>query len=166
MGVFDEWVRYRAVFRDGVFTAFLDGRMVHTAALSEHYDPWVAVQGWLQNSARLRDFRITGKPEVPDSVLLSASPELTGWLSYHHDRIKNVANADWRWEEDPETGGQIVGRRNNELTDMFAESLLRYQRPLIEDGSRGDGSPPGARSLGISTDSQRRPGPLDYRCKI
>jgi hypothetical protein len=135
MGVFDEWVRYRAVFRDGVFTAFLDGRMVHTAALSEHYDPWVAVQGWLQNSARLRDFRITGKPEVPDSVLLSASPELTGWLSYHHDRIKNVANADWRWEEDPETGGQIVGRRNNELTDMFAESLLRYQRPLIEDGS-------------------------------
>ena len=134
MGFRDEWVRYRAVFRDGVFRAYLNGRLVHTAPLSEHHDPWVAVQAWMQNDARLRDFRITGNPTVPDSVLLSASAALTGWLPYHLDRI-NVENADWSWEEDAETAGQIVGRRKEVLRGTFAESLLRYQRPLLEDGS-------------------------------
>ena len=39
------------------------------------------------------------------------------------------------FEKDAEGTGQIIGRRRESLRGTRAESLLRYQRPLVEDGS-------------------------------
>lgn len=129
-----DWVRYRAVFQDDTLTVFFNGRLVHEEQLPAHYDPWVGFKGWWRNPARFRDFRISGRPEVPDSVVMSASPELTGWLPYHEDSA-GFGGAHWEWRDDPGTTGQIVASRDDRLAGSFCESLLRYQRPLDESGS-------------------------------
>jgi hypothetical protein len=124
-----KWTRCRAVFDDGTVTVFLNGRRVHEEPLPEHHDPWIGVRSWWRNEGRFRDFRIAGTPEVPRSVVISASRKLTGWLPYH-DEFAGFEGAAWQWRSDPDSTGQIVGSRDPRLADSFSESLLRYQRPL------------------------------------
>src|SRR5690606_22175532 len=124
----------RASFRDGVCTIFLNGRAVHSEALPEHYDPWFAVRSWWRNGGRVRDIRIAGNPVVPREVVLSASPGLVGWLPYHEESI-GYQGARWQHIADSESSGWIVGRQDASLAGTFCESLLTYQRPLVENGS-------------------------------
>ena len=128
------WSRYRAVVRDGTLTVAIDGRPTFTEKLQEHHDPWVAIHSSAQRYTRIRDIRISGQPEVPATVKLSADPDLDGWNAYHDETI-NVAGGNWRGERDEPHHGQIIADRNDALRGTAAESLLRYQRPLIEDGS-------------------------------
>ena len=131
-----------------MLTVFLNGRRVHQEHLPARYDPWIGVKGWWRNDAQYRDFRISGHPEVPDSVVMSASPELTGWLPYHEDSA-GFEGAHWEChvgESVPDSqsvrpgpadvgAGQIVATRYNSLAGSFCESLLRYHRPLDETSS-------------------------------
>lgn len=133
-GPHNVWSRYRAVVRDSTLTVAIDGRPAFTEKLSEHHDPWVAIYSSAQRYTRIRDVRITGTPEVPAEVKLSADPALTGWVAYHDETI-NVAGSGWRGERDEHGNGLIVAERADSLRGTSAESLLRYQRPLIEDGS-------------------------------
>lgn len=123
-----DWVRYRAVFHQGTLTVFLNGRRVHEERLQEHYDPWIGLRSWWRNGARFRDFRIAGEPEIPESVLLFASPALPGWLPYYDETV-GYDSADWQYAADLD-GGQIVGSRDVRVAGSFRESLLRYHRPL------------------------------------
>jgi Tol biopolymer transport system component len=134
LGKFDAWVQYRASFRDGVCTVYLNGRPVRTIPLPEHYDPWFGVRSWWRNGGRFRNVVIGGEPEVPEEVVLSAPPDLAAWLPYHEESI-GYPGARWQHVADPESTGWIVGRRGANLAGAFSESLLTYQRPLIEDGS-------------------------------
>ncbi len=130
----DFWTRYRVVMRDGICTRFINGREVRIEAPPKNADPWIGIRSWGRSQSGMRDFRITGQPIVLDSVLMSAATDLTGWISYH-DEPMNISNQGWTYQQDFESGGEIVGHRNAALSGMFAESLLRYERPLIEDGS-------------------------------
>lgn len=134
-GISNPWVRYRAVVRDGTLTISLDGRPVHTESLPAHHAPWIGVHTVAHGSARIRDIRITGNPEVPAAVTLSEAAGLQGWVSYYDETINDL-EGDWRWEADTQSGtGQIIAGRKNSLDGSYPESLLRYQRPLLEDGS-------------------------------
>lgn len=128
--VFGPWVRYRGIVRDGTRTIFLNGQQVHTEALPTHPDPWIAIRSWGRLQCLVRDLKITGKPTVPEVVRLSESSELTGWIRYHKETA-----GEWQHVQNPESGHEIVSRRNPALSGMVAESLLRYQRPLVEDGT-------------------------------
>lgn len=132
-GPHNVWSRYRAVVRDGTLTVAIDGRPVFTEKLSEHHDPWVAIYSSAQRSTRIRDVRITGMPEVLAEVNLCADPGLTGWIAYHNETI-NVAGGDWRGERSEQGDGLIIAERTESLSGTSAESLLCYQRPLVEDG--------------------------------
>ena len=125
-------MRYRAVVRDGTCTVYFNGRQVQTDARQK--DPWIAIRSWGRHLNSVQNLRITGRPTVLDSVSLSDSKDLTGWLDYHEE---SIAGEDGRWShvDDPESSGWIVGRPNPVLAGTFAESLFRYQRPLVEDGS-------------------------------
>ncbi len=133
-GTGNPWIRYRAVVRDGLLTVSIDGRTVHSEPLSEHHDPWIGFHSGALSSARVRDIRITGHPEVPDKVTLSGLADLRGWVSYHEEPIGGEDGV-WRWIADPDSTGQIVATADDSLRDTLAESLLSYQRPLLEDGS-------------------------------
>ncbi|MEZ6122140.1 MAG: DUF1583 domain-containing protein [Planctomycetaceae bacterium] len=133
-GPHNVWSRYRAVVRNGTLTVSIDGRKAFTEPLTEHHDPWVGIHCSPQRYARIRDIRITGSPDVPAEVLLSADPALRSWASYHEEAF-NVVGGSWFSEHDEQNNGQIVAHPNPALVGMFAESLLQYQRPLFEDGS-------------------------------
>ena len=44
------------------------------------------------------------------------------------------ASVNWRQRGDLAAGGGLVGRHEPHLAGSFAESLLRYHRPMLEDG--------------------------------
>jgi len=127
-----QWVRHHVSVRDGICTVTLNGRIVRSEILPPHADPWFGVRCWFRNNAEVRDVRISGRPTVPDEVLLSADPQLSSWLTYHEE-TSGVENARWTWHSDPDSSGIITGRRGGDLLDTRSESLLRYLRPLAED---------------------------------
>ena len=118
--------RYRISIRNGNRSIFMNGRLVLSEPLEKDYDPWVAIRsmGWIRSC--VQDMRITGKPNVLETVPMSTSDQLTGWINYFD-------TSDWKFEKDTESTGNIVETRNSDYQGMIAESLLRYQRPLTEN---------------------------------
>lgn len=134
LGQFDQWVHFRAVVRENECRTYINGQQVRTSRLVQHSDPWVAIRSWGRSHGGVRDLRITGSPVIPASVDLSASSELTGWIPYYDETIAREG-AGWQHLEDRDSSGMILGRRAVGLAGTFAESLLRYQRPLEDTGA-------------------------------
>jgi len=126
--------RYRGVLRNGTRTIFINGRKVQSDTPPDAHDPWIAVRCGNNSLGGVQDLRITGQPRVLDAVPLSSSAGLTGWLPYHVESGEGTED-EWQHVDDPQSSGWIVGRVNPRLGGTCAESLLRYQRPLVEDGS-------------------------------
>ena len=124
----EEWIAFRAVFRGNNCRLFLNGRLVSEESLPQHHDPWIGFRSWWRSGARIRNVRITGKPKVPEAVVMSASKVLNGWLSYHD-------SAAWQHVDDAESTGQIIGPCRAADNGVFQEALLRYHRPLTDHGS-------------------------------
>lgn len=128
------WCRFRVVVQDDACTIWFHGRMVRQIALSEHSDPWFAIRSWWGNDAQFRNVTISGSPVVPEAVVMSAAKDLLNWLSYHNTSV-GYETAAWQHMDDADSTGQIVGARWTSLKGTNSESLLRYHRPLAEDGS-------------------------------
>lgn len=130
----DKWVTYRVAVRNNRYTVSIHGRPVHENELPEHADPWFGIHGWFRNPARVRDVRISGAPIIPKEVLLSATPDLDGWVPYFDEWVGDETTP-WYYSPDPASGGIITGRLRAALAGTAFESLLSYQRPLVENGS-------------------------------
>jgi len=131
---FNQTARYRGVLRNGTRTIFINGRQVLSDTLPASHDPWIAIRCANNSMGAVQNLRITGQPRVLDAVPLSSSVDLTGWLSYHEES-DDPADREWQHFDDPQAGECIVGQMTARLSGTSAESLLRYQRPLTEDGS-------------------------------
>ena len=129
----DHWIRYRSEIRNGVSKTWLNGRLVNVHELSAEYDPWVGVCSWSRTPGAVRDLRIIGSPEIPAAVVISDPECLSGWWGYHHPRIGGKG-ATWLTPTDAPDGAQIIGAKWA-LQGAAVESLLRYHRPLMEDGT-------------------------------
>ena len=135
------WYRFKLVVKDGTYSAFVEGRKIHESRLPDDPDPWLSLATYGETSGGVRSLKITGNPIVPESLALSTAPNLDAWLADYY--------ADpglWRKQ-----GEEIVGRkvRNpNPLVDPTSpndvravglpgskqESVLKYNRPMLEDG--------------------------------
>jgi hypothetical protein len=60
---------------------------------------------------------------------LSSLPDLTGWLADEYGDSTTGDTPDW-----DRRGDEIVGRRREEIPGSKQESVLRYHRPMLEDG--------------------------------
>jgi Tol biopolymer transport system component len=129
-----QWVHYRSEVRDGICRTFLDSHLVRTSELPRHHDPWVGLRSWARSHSSIRDVRIFGNPVIPDRVLMSGNADLTGWIPYHDDAVA-ARDAQWQFQDDPESSGQIVGQRWQDYSGMSRQSLLSYQRPLDRKGT-------------------------------
>ncbi|MFG0331824.1 MAG: DUF1583 domain-containing protein [Maioricimonas sp. JB049] len=138
------WIHYRTVVRDGTVTTYFNGMKVHSRQVSPDAPPWVAVRTRANNEGAVSNLRITGAPEIPQSVQLSANPELSGWVPYFDEQVGD-ALSDWLHTTSLSPEGEIVGRWTaREFEDVTTdpervvgvqESLLRYHRPMLEDGT-------------------------------
>jgi hypothetical protein len=127
-----EWARYRAVVRDGVCTTFFNGRKLHEEELPDEFEPWLGIRGTANSHGAVRNLRISGSPSIPDQINLAASADLAGWTSYFEGTIG--PSGDWRLDSQSATDGDLIGVAKTVLPGSHQEDLIRYHRPMIEDG--------------------------------
>ncbi|HSG68775.1 MAG TPA: DUF1583 domain-containing protein, partial [Planctomycetaceae bacterium] len=134
LSLYDDFVHCRVVVRDRLCTTYFNGRAVHEEALSELHDPWVAIRSPWNAHTVVRGLRMTGLPEIPEQIPLCVDPDLTGWTAYYDEEVGR-SGYHWSHYVDLMRNGTIVGRRLENLAGAAHESLLRYQRPMFEDGT-------------------------------
>ena len=122
------WYRYRLSVKNGQSTAFVNGRQIVTQRLPDEPDPWLVFRSWGLFNAEARQVRITGTPQVPAELRLSAAANLDAWLAEYYG--ESVAGDGPNWEK---RGEEIFGRKLAH-TAGTRQSLLQYHRPLFEDG--------------------------------
>src|SRR5262249_36056753 len=66
---------------------------------------------------------------IPEQLNLSALPDLTGWLANYYEETSAGNNPDWEKQ-----GEEIVGRLKDDFPGSKLESVLFYNRPMLEDG--------------------------------
>lgn len=130
---FDDWIHHRSVVRGDSCTTSLNGLVAATEQSPTSHDPWYAVRSWWRLHAAARDVRITGNPQIPEAVDLSASPDLRGWFPYFEESVGSPG-AVWEHVPDEHSSGVIVGHAGAP-PGTYCESLLAYQRPLDVVGS-------------------------------
>jgi hypothetical protein len=110
-------------------TSFVDGRQIHQAPLPLECDPWLALRCTSLCTGVARNIRISGRPVIPEQLNLSRLPDLTGWLSDYYGESSTGNNPDW-----DKQGEEIVGRLRDDVPGSKQESVLFYNRPMLEDG--------------------------------
>lgn len=135
MTKFRHEIHYRVSVQQQQLSIYGNGRLLHSTPLPRDHDPWVALRRSQKHTARVWNVRISGEPDIPEEIRLSESPDLTGWIPYF-DETMGDSNADWQQVGSGPDGGMIAGRLQPELpAGSYAERLLYYHRPMLEDGS-------------------------------
>ena len=83
---------------------FLESRPLR-AHPAEH-NPWVTFRSWRRSHPTMRDFHITGNPVIPDKILLTAEPDMPGWVPYYEHGF-GANQGFWSAKAD-ETGTVVV----------------------------------------------------------
>ena len=141
----DERLHYRTEVRDGSVTTFINGRAIHSEQLPENHDPWVAIRSGDIQEGTAWNVRITGTPTIPETIPLTLSSGIAGWLPYYEDTM-------WQWTGIPSDG--LSGERDRAkatdtedvsrtaaanalplLMQTDHEQAIFYQRPMLEDGT-------------------------------
>ena len=136
-----EWMRVRLEVRDGVQTTWVNGRQVYERRHTENSDPWLSIHStWYCNGA-IKNLLIAGQPTIPETIQLVTTEDLSGWLPYF-EGLTSEWWSDWRLRRQPKSDPQennspmmLVGRRRPEVNGTVHENLLRYHRPMLEDGT-------------------------------
>ena len=132
------WLGTTAEFRiavdDRTVTTFVEDRQIHELNAAKPLAPWLMVQGWTpQSRSTVRNLRIIGEPEIPDELDLLDTWNLGCWRAdYYHGSLSvdgSNENATWR-----PAGDELLGNLVADRTAAHLETVLLYQRPLLEDG--------------------------------
>ncbi|PHQ37305.1 DUF1583 domain-containing protein [Rhodopirellula bahusiensis] len=133
-------LRTRVRVRDGVVTTSVNGREIHRQDVGDSVYPWLGVRTNYRVQGGVDNLRITGNPVIPKSIEMVESSDLLGWYDYYQDpgnRPNQLANWSGNRVEDSQ------GDSTTEITDprlgylprgSHVEHLLRYIRPMVEDG--------------------------------
>ncbi len=124
------WYKFRLVVHGDTYTVYVNNRKLCEEPLPDDADPWLMLHADHQCTAGIRNLKFAGQPRVPQSLSLSALPDLTGWLSYD----------DTPWQARGDTivsQGWPVPRGNKPPQRTWQERALHYHRPLLEDGEMG-----------------------------
>src|SRR5690606_4286892 len=81
-----------------------------------------------------RNLKITGNPTIPDQIEMIGGATADGWAPYHEERF-GIDAAAWEVVQDPSGELVIHGRRRDVIDSKTVQSLLRYHRPIEEDGT-------------------------------
>ena len=125
-----DWYDYRLVVQDGSFISYMQGQKVYEQRIPANPDPWLALHSFGPYAGGMRHVKITGNPEIPESIDLSEKLDLGEWIANYYSESIDAENANWRKE-----GSQIVGSKMGaDAAGSARQSLLKYHRPLLEDG--------------------------------
>ncbi|MFV0443068.1 MAG: DUF1583 domain-containing protein [Planctomycetaceae bacterium] len=126
---------FRMVVDGQRVTTEMDGVPIHQQYMDRPAAPWLMLQasgtGYRPYVANLR---IVGEPEIPDELDLLDSWSTGFWRGdYYVGQFTGESrpeNATWKPEQD-----ELVGNLVESHSGEAIEGLLRYQRPMLEDGT-------------------------------
>jgi tetratricopeptide (TPR) repeat protein len=124
-----ETVAYRLVVKDGIRSTYINGRKIHEQGVTANADPWLAIECDALADGVVRKLRIEGHPTIPDRIALSSLSDLTGWRADEYGEMTSGDNPSWE-----KRGEEIHARATPETFGSGQESILRYHRPMLEDG--------------------------------
>ena len=124
-----DWYSAKLEIEPGKMSWYANGRKFHEVPLPPAADPWLAVHTWGHYGGAIRSLRITGQPEIPTEINITAQPDLNGWWPGMYADPQTGENPVWK-----RAGDEIVGRKFDGEQGRFRQSLLQYHRPLLEDG--------------------------------
>ncbi|APZ96026.1 DUF1583 domain-containing protein [Fuerstiella marisgermanici] len=115
-------------------TTFTNGVQIHEHTFQDPPDPWLVLQAnrALDNTL-IGNLRILGTPEIPTEIDLI---DMDGWAAWRADTYgewfstKESEDAPWKRIKDELTAQPAAKQKAH----VVRESLLRYQRPMLEDG--------------------------------
>ena len=133
-------MRVRMEVRDGLRTTFVNGRKVYERPHTENSDPWLSLHTWWLTNGMASNLRILEQPEIPEEISL-LTPDLAGWAAYFDESV-GYTDAHWIARSIPGELGEVgdnpqelLSRKRQDRKDTYSESLLRYHRPMLEDGT-------------------------------
>ncbi|QDU38079.1 translocation protein TolB [Maioricimonas rarisocia] len=98
--------------------------------------PWLGLRAYGMRRPVFRNLKLTGNPGIPREVMLTAGNELRGWETFFSDEslppfagaaVEEDFQPDWRLADG------VLSADRRELEDGASrQSLLRYQRPLLD----------------------------------
>lgn len=127
----DRTVYHRAIVEQGRIKVLINGQQLTEYQPDDAVDAWVALRSLSNSNTAFHQFEISGNPTIPDEVAMTTSDDLSCWLPYQ------LGTKEFTWNRiEDETGrGIIQSSRCPDLAGSHFEGLLRYHRPLWEDGS-------------------------------
>ena len=123
--------RVKLTVKDASLLVSLDDRKLFEQGLPARPDPWLALYQPAGETGSIRNLKLEGDPTVPDHLDLSDQPDLLGWLTDVEADSEPNAPSDPAWEK---RGDEVFGRLVKDAAGSKQESLLRYHRPMLEDG--------------------------------
>lgn len=124
-----DWFNAKLEVEPGKAAWYANGRKYHEIVLPDAADPWLAIQSWGHFRGAARNVKITGNPEIPAEINISAQDGLSGWWPSMYQESFSGDNAAWA-----RNGDEIIGRNPGNEKGRFRQSILQYHRPFLEDG--------------------------------
>ena len=131
----DKIADFRIVVDGNKIQTHVNGVEIHEEQLKGEPDPWIVLQQMYPDwRGMVNNLRISGSPEIPDEIKLLETADLAGWRA---DDYRESISVDG--EEDNSAvwslmGEELQARISKNRSAANRESLLRYRRPMLEDG--------------------------------
>ncbi len=135
--VWDQQAEFRIVVDGRKVTTWTNGVQIHEQIFDRQPDPWLLLQSRnATDLSRVSNLRILGTPEIPTEIDLINIAGLASWRADVYDEKFGTeedtdSSQDVPWRR---VGEELVGQKDKNTTVEFRESLLVYQRPMLEDG--------------------------------
>jgi len=110
-----------------------NGVEIHKHYFTSPASPWLVIQANVpMHDVSVTNVRITGTPEIPDEIDMIDMDGLSHWRAdlygeWHSTDVD--ATSPWK-----RVGDELVGSLRERVAAEHLESLLLYQRPMLEDG--------------------------------
>ncbi|MFO0998996.1 MAG: DUF1583 domain-containing protein [Planctomycetaceae bacterium] len=131
--VWEAMAAFRIAVDGSKVTTFTNGVQIHEETLIGSPSPWIVLQTHgATDEATIRNLRIVGTPEIPEQIDLI---DMSGWNCWRADIYSESHNATTNDETTPwqKVGDELVGKLKKGAVGP-TESLMLYQRPMLEDG--------------------------------
>jgi Flp pilus assembly protein TadD len=130
-----DWLAQCRIVVDGSkVTTYVNDVLLHEEIMKGPADPWLVLRAFSPGfRPTLHNLRIVGEPEIPDAIDLVDTDRWQGWRAdmYREAFTFGPEGLISGWSK---VGEEIVARLHPDPLAKSRESLLMYQRPLLEDG--------------------------------
>ena len=123
-------------------TTSANGRVIHQHELPANHDPWLALRSGAMQEGWASNVRITGTPEIPETIEMTATTELESWVpycdggvGYHWLPVDGGGMQSMRISEALGSPEAKSGEITSDIDPEYREEAIFYNRPMVEDGT-------------------------------